>query len=81
MYEGAMTSNEAFAEALRLRTVNWCRARLLHAFAGAAEQGVLREVLDELLDEGSGPEDGFEVHERIVRSLKATGWLAEHKGG
>ena len=27
----------------------WCRARLLHALAGAAEQGVLQDVIDELM--------------------------------
>lgn len=26
----------------------WCRARLLHALVGADEQGVLKDVLDEL---------------------------------
>ena len=73
----ALTSNEAIVRALELRQVSWCRARLLHAFAGAAAQGVLQEVLEELLDEGSSADDGFEIHERIVRSLKATGWLQE----
>lgn len=72
-------SNELFASALRLRQIEWCRARLLHAFAGAARQGVLLEVLEELLDEDSGPEDGFEIHERVVRALKATGWLSEQE--
>lgn len=29
----------------------WCRARLLHALAGAEEQGVLEDALSELLDD------------------------------
>jgi hypothetical protein len=62
--------NETVAGALASDQVNWCRARLLHALAGAAKQGVLAEVVQELL-----PDDGGEITHRLIDSLKATGWM------
>jgi hypothetical protein len=61
--------NNTFAEALTSQRLSWCRAKLLHALAGAASQGVLHEVLDELLDDAGVTED------RILRAMADTGWL------
>ena len=62
--------DEAFVRALTSPRTKWCRARLLHALSGAAKQGVLDEVVDELLED-----DGDEVKERLVNALVRTGWL------
>lgn len=42
-----MAANEIAAELVATHKMSWCRARLFHALAGAHEQGVLVEVLDE----------------------------------
>lgn len=52
------------------RKFKWCRARLFHALAGAAEQGVLAEVLDEIF----GPY-ALLVSSRIHSRLRNHGWL------
>jgi len=65
--------NELVADALDARKVNWCRARLLHALAGAAEQGVLEEVIEELTCEDGGCDDGGTVAARLMQALKKTG--------
>jgi len=57
------------------RHLRWCRARLLHALAGAAEQGVLEEVLSELF-----PRTGIHILTRIVRELERYGWLPRKAG-
>jgi hypothetical protein len=62
-----MELNEAFADALAKGKVNWCRAKLFHALAGAARQGVLGEVLGELFDD--------DTPERMKQALVNTGWL------
>lgn len=49
----------------------WCRARLLHALGGAAEQGILDDVIHEVLDERWQDE----VLEEMLRALECTGWL------
>jgi hypothetical protein len=67
---GALELNEVVSMALANDRVHWCRARLLHALAGAAKQGVLDEVLNEIL-----PDDGDAIAQRIVESLKASGWM------
>lgn len=53
----------------------WCRARLLHALAGAAEQGVLAEVMDELLGDRARPITGRAITARLIDALCATGWM------
>lgn len=60
----------AFAEMLVNPAARWCRARLLHALANAAKQGVLDEVIDELLDD-----DESAVKERLYDALARTGWI------
>ncbi len=58
----------------------WCRARLLHALAGAAEQGILEDVLEELMpaSTGRGDWDGYEtgsmISDAIVAELQKHGW-------
>ena len=54
----------------------WCRARLLHALAGAAEQGVLLDVLDELLGDH---QDADEVGYAFKRALLKSGWMKDGK--
>lgn len=69
---GPITREEqqSVSAAICERRFEWCRARLLHALAGAAEQGVLLEVLKELL-----PETGDVFHAMFVTTLTATGWM------
>jgi hypothetical protein len=62
--------NEVVAGALANDRVHWCHARLLHALAGAARQGILVEVVQELL-----PDDGDGISARLVEALKASGWI------
>jgi hypothetical protein len=62
--------HDLVGEQLAAHAVRWCRARLLHALAGAAEQGILAEVLDELLDG-----DGERVNAAITAALGRTGWI------
>jgi hypothetical protein len=51
----------------------WCRARLLHALGAAEEQGVLDEVLLELL--GESPSVGeMETTESMRKTLSLRGW-------
>ena len=64
-----LVRNEAATAAITGGQVLWCRAKLLHALADAARQGVLAEVLGELLPE----EDS--LPERVVRALGESGWL------
>lgn len=61
---------ESVSAAICEHRFEWCRARLLHGLAGAAEQGVLLEVLNELL-----PETGDVFHAMFVATLTATGWM------
>ena len=61
--------NEQATDALVSGHIHWCRAKLLHALAGAAAQGVLGEVVDELLPEAE------DLGERLVAALRDTGWL------
>lgn len=61
---------DAVSAAICERRFSWCRARLLHALAGAADQGVLLEVLRELL-----PETGATFHAMFTATLTATGWM------
>jgi hypothetical protein len=69
---GPITPEEqdSVSAAICERRFSWCRSRLLHALAGAAEQGVLLEVLKELL-----PETGDVFHAMFVSTLTATGWM------
>jgi hypothetical protein len=53
--------HDLVGEQLAAHEVRRCQTRLLHALAGAAEQGALDEVLDELLDV-----DGERVNEAIT---------------
>jgi hypothetical protein len=62
--------NDIVSTALAGDQINWCRARLLHALAAAAKQGVLAEVVQELL-----PHDGDTIMERLIESLTETGWI------
>ncbi len=62
--------HEAVVDAIVQGRVTWCRARLLHALAGEAKQGVLREVLDELVDDGS------RISDAVADALRQGGWLA-----
>jgi hypothetical protein len=66
----ALRASEQATEAIVARRVRWCRAKLLHALAGAAEQGVPGEVLSELV-----PAEA-DLAERIATELRATGWLS-----
>lgn len=43
---------EIATDLITKRKFKWCRARLMHALAGAHAQGVLHEVLTELLPDG-----------------------------
>jgi hypothetical protein len=61
--------NEIVVEALVAHRVNWCRARFLHALVTAGEQGVLEEVLAELL-----PAEADEILEKFRAALVASGW-------
>lgn len=51
----------------------WCRARLLHALAGAVEQGIFDDVMGELI--------GHDDSEDIIRDARnmLRGWML--KGG
>lgn len=62
--------DETFADYLANPQMKWCRARLLNAFANAAKQGVLDEVIDELLDDDDG-----ETKERLLAALVRSGWI------
>lgn len=44
---------EIASDLIAKREFRWCRARLMHALAGAHAQGVLDEVLTELLPDGT----------------------------
>lgn len=52
----------------------WCRARLLHALAGAVEQGIFDEVMGELIE--------HEDSEEIVRDARNVlrGWMLSREG-
>lgn len=61
-----------------LAGANWCRARLLIALAGAARQGILDEVLDELLPSGvDGGSEAEDVLDELIAGLKEGGWLRD----
>ena len=64
--------HDIVSTALANGRVHWCRARLLHALAGAGKQGVLREVTQELL-----PADGDDVADQLVAALKENGWIRD----
>jgi hypothetical protein len=64
--------DDNFARLVTDPTTKWCRARLLHAMANAARQGVLDEVVGELVALDSESE---EVLERLLEGLVDTGWL------
>lgn len=69
---------ERAAELIVSRRFPWCRARLIHALAGALEEGVLEEVLGELLED-------TELTESIVASLREAlrrgGWITPPSPG
>jgi hypothetical protein len=67
----AVAANEAATSAIVGGKVRWCRAKILHVLAGAATQGVLDEVLGELVSEHS------DLTERVVAALRESGWLPE----
>lgn len=68
----AVVMQEAVTDSIVTGKFRWCRARLLHALARADEQGVLGEVLDELLE----GEDAA-VAERVRARLRERGWTKE----
>ena len=68
-----LRTNEEATSAIVAGHVRWCRAKVLHALAGAASQGVLEEVLSELV-----PEDES-LPARVVRALRETGWMAREE--
>lgn len=72
---------DAAVEVMKDGTFQWCRARLLHAIAGAARQGVLQEVLEELIEgETYGPfDDSTAVLEAMLSHLRSTGWLSSEE--
>lgn len=63
--------NETASSAVVRGDVNWCRAKLLHVLAQANHQGVLAEVIDELLD------DAGETSAKMTEALRQTGWVAQ----
>jgi hypothetical protein len=68
-----VTSSEA-DQAINLivdHTLPWCRARLLHALAGAEEQGILREVLEEV----TYGDDTENTIKNVQGYLRENGWL------
>jgi hypothetical protein len=69
-----LEQHELACELLSSRQFNWCRARLLHALAGAAAQGVLDEVIHELLDDAPDV-DAENVIERILAYLVDASWM------
>jgi hypothetical protein len=75
-----LDENEKASALIVAHDFKWCRARLLHALAGADEQGILEEVLEELLPpgKGRGEMDGFEtggdIAAAISVALTANGW-------
>lgn len=74
-----LVQNETATHLIVEHRFEWCRAKLLHALAGAMEQGVLDEVIDELLD-GDAVEDAVTVDEdrtvnRLKRALSRTRWV------
>jgi len=69
-YISAVVAHEAISNAICEHKFTWCRARLLHALAGAAEQGILPEVIEELF-----PMSGPEVTKYLQSTLRKNGWL------
>ena len=74
-----MEEQEAATHLIVEHRFKWCRAKLLHALAGAMEQGVLDEVIEELLD-GDVVEDAVVFDEdrtvnRLKRALSRTRWV------
>jgi len=59
---------QAANELIVAHTFPWCRARLLHALGAAEEQGVLEDVLGELLRHGSPEIDS------LRDALRRHGW-------
>ena len=55
--------------------MNWCRARIMHALAGADEQGALEQVLDELLGDDGPAADGGSTIKAGIRGALAR-WRA-----
>lgn len=49
----------------------WCRARLMHALAGAEEQGILREVLEEV----THGDDTENTIGNVKAYLRNNGWI------
>jgi hypothetical protein len=73
---------EVAVEAMREGTFPWCRARLMHALAGAALDGILREVLDELLERDEiqlewliDGDPASKVNGWLIDSLREAGWF------
>lgn len=52
----------------------WCRAKILHALAGAEEQGKLQDVLEELLED-AGPWEPTSPVQVLRDALQKTGWI------
>jgi len=69
-----LDNNELVTEAIVGGNVLWCRAKLLHAFAHASRQGVLDEVIDELMD------DGGITRDRLTKALNDSGWITPTPG-
>lgn len=66
---------DAIADAIRDGRYYWCRARLLAALAQAEKQGVLKIVIDELIDAGASDGGTEDVHEKVRDALYRSGWL------
>jgi hypothetical protein len=69
------TEQESASDMICTHQFNWCRARLLHALAGAHEQGVLHEVLDELLSDTD--DDHREAATYSIKSFLRSGWTLD----
>lgn len=76
-----LRANERAAKLIADHRFSWCRARLLHALAGAAEQGKLVEVLLELLAETLFAEEASDIAAGLVNVLRTTGWLRTSGAG
>jgi hypothetical protein len=74
---GAISTEEqeAVSAAICEHRFSWCRARLLHALGGACEQGVLLEVIKELLPQRS-EQDAQLVFLVLRRELLTHGWAS-----
>lgn len=70
----ALLAQERTTSLLRRHAYRWCRARLLTALGSAESQGVLREVLEELLDGHPGSSEAIDA---IAAALNARGWTRQ----